>query len=396
MDRKVLFVHDGPLDRLKNTEKYYGIIFTNEIIERYRFFGERVNFMMRVNDLSKDDISNRYSQLTSPNFGVINVPNFKSVNSANKAGEAKCIIKAAVQAHDVIIARLPSAIGRIAFEEAIKLNKPVLVEFVACVWDALWNYNWQGKLLAPLRFMQYRKLMQKAKHTLYVTDQFLQKRYPSPGKSVGCSDVLLYEFDDQVVKDRIRRIQEDKNNELILGTIAAIDVPYKGQVDVIRAISKLRSKGITVKYHIVGQGNPKRLQSVINDLNLNDQVKIIGPLSHKDIFSFLDSISVYIQPSRQEGLPRAVVEAMSRGCPCIGTDIAGIPELINPECLYSKYKPSDMIPIIKKMQDEEFIVSQVKQMYSRSKDFSQEKLDRKRIDFYEEFMKDYRLSIKCL
>ena len=47
----------------------------------------------------------------------------------------------------------------------------------------------------------------------------------------------------------------------------------------------------------------------------------------------LDTCDIYVQPSLQEGLPRALIEAMSRGCPCIGARTAGIPELLPEECL---------------------------------------------------------------
>ena len=58
-----------------------------------------------------------------------------------------------------------------------------------------------------------------------------------------------------------------------------------------------------------------------------------GSIVHDEMFAWLDSLDVYIQPSLQEGLPRALIEAMSRGLPCYGTRTGGIPELLPAECV---------------------------------------------------------------
>ena len=64
---------------------------------------------------------------------------------------------------------------------------------------------------------------------------------------------------------------------------------------------------------------------------------------------YYDSIDIYVQPSKQEGLPRAVIEAMSRGCPVLGTDIAGIPELIQERCLFKKGSVKSFINAVERL-----------------------------------------------
>jgi glycosyltransferase involved in cell wall biosynthesis len=44
----------------------------------------------------------------------------------------------------------------------------------------------------------------------------------------------------------------------------------------------------------------------------------------------LDTADLFVHPSRTEGLPRALIEAMARGLPCIGSNVGGIPELLSP------------------------------------------------------------------
>jgi hypothetical protein len=188
MSRKVLFVHDGPLG-LYNTQ-VYGIHYKNELVDRYSFFGEKVTFLMRSSSLALKDLV-KYSKIDRPNFNFIPIPNFKSLKSLHNKSKAKAIIQKAVESHDILIVRLPSASGVIAFKEANKLDKPVLVEFVACVFDALWNYDWRGKILAKYKFKQYQNLMQDATHTVYVTNAFFNRDILPLGNPLG---VLTWSF----------------------------------------------------------------------------------------------------------------------------------------------------------------------------------------------------------
>lgn len=387
MNRKVLFVHDGPVG-IYNSE-IYGIHYKNELVDRYSFFGEEVTFLMRSIPLNSQDLD-RYSKIDRSNFKLISFPNFKSIRTRHKKAEAKTIINKAVGDHDIILVRLPSAAGVLAFKEAKRLNKPVLVEFVACVYDALWNYDWRGKLLAHYKLKQYQKLMQDATHTIYVTNKFLQSRYPTPGKSIGCSDVILQTTKEAALNVRIEKIKNSKS-PLKLATVAAIDVKYKGQADVIRVLAALKKKGVLMSYDIIGQGDPKTLQNLIDNLDLNDLVKIKGSLPHEEIFEALKSIDLYVQPSKQEGLPRAVIEAMSMACPVIGADTGGIPELIDQQCIYPKGDVKALNSLLSTI-DEAFLLKHAQLNFENAKAYQKENLDSKRISFYKTFLKDYKLS----
>ena len=107
-----------------------------------------------------------------------------------------------------------------------------------------------------------------------------------------------------------------------------------------------------------------------------------GSIPHKDVFNWLDEIDIYVQPSKVEGLPRAVIEAMSRGCCCIGTDVGGIPELIPEQFLCnSKKLPSEISKMLKEINKNELIHSAERNI-KEAKKYEKNELDRVRYEFY--------------
>tara|TARA_R110000868_G_C10965998_1_gene769103 strand:+ start:399 stop:2435 length:2037 start_codon:yes stop_codon:yes gene_type:complete len=78
---------------------------------------------------------------------------------------------------------------------------------------------------------------------------------------------------------------------------------------------------------IVGEGQERhKLQSIIEELKLENQINLPGSFS--DISPFLNSCSIFILPSRYEGFPNALLEAMASGRPVIATNCKSGPSEI--------------------------------------------------------------------
>lgn len=382
---KLLFAHDVKI--YKYNGKYFDPSgsFSNEILSRYTDIFEEVRFISRQVD------SNREKVKVLPNLeGVefVGVPNFMSTKTYYKKLEAVRIIEQEVKAADCVIARVPSSIGSIAVKFAKKYNKPYLLEVVGCAWDALWNHSLQGKIIAPFKHYATKRIVKDAKYVVYVTNEFLQKKYPTRGKSVNCSDVVLKEFDDTVLKARIDKINDMKeNSKIVIGTIGAVNVKYKGQQYVIEALGRLKKQGITkYEYQLVGGGDQVYLKSIAEKFDVADQVKFLGAISHDKVFDWLDAIDIYVQPSRQEGMPRALIEAMSRGLPAFGAKTGGIPELLEPEYVFSNTKKNiDEICSILKSFTKEKMITQAKRNYNEAKKYDKEIIEKRRRQFLMEF-----------
>ncbi|WP_158221270.1 glycosyltransferase [Salimicrobium humidisoli] len=246
--------------------------------------------------------------------------------------------KQLIKHHDRVATKAPSLIIRFVSKIACKHQVPYLIEMVGCPWDALWNHGLKGKIIAPFVRHTVKKSLETAPYVVYVTNYFLQKRYPTNGIHTNCSNVSLTNFSDSALDMRLRKQNSsDLNKKTIIGTTGAINVKYKGQQYVIEALGALKKEGfVNFEYQIVGGGDKSYLSSIAEHNGVKNQVKFLGSIPHAQIHDWLDKLDVYAQPSVTEGLPRSLIEAMSRGLPAIGSNVGGIPELLDEECIFNK------------------------------------------------------------
>lgn len=375
---------------------YDGDIYTNgsysdKIWKRYEENFGNLTVIARIEEkkIDKAEANKKYNHFNNKKYEFVNVENdFKSVLSFfdfKIKRKNKKIMKKYIKETDVLIVRVPSSISYLAIKYAKKYNKRYICEMVGCPWDSLWNHSWKGKILAPIKWYTAKICLKNAENVIYVTNEFLQKRYPTLGKNIGCSDVELKKSDDKVLSNRLQKIKmKSENEKIVLATLAAINVKYKGQAYVIKAIAELNKIGFNFEYQLAGGGSKERLEKLAEKLGVTENVKFLGSIPHEEIFDWLDDVDIYIQPSKQEGLPRALIEAISRGCPCIGSNTGGIPELIDKSYIFKKGNVKMLIDILRNYSKEKQL-EQAKKNFSISKNYTKEKLDQKRNAFYDEF-----------
>lgn len=291
---------------------------------------------------------------------------------------SSCAIKC-----DLIVCRCPGVIASRAAKVAQKINKPCFAEAMGCAWDAYWNHGFVGKVIAPYMYCRMKRVFRNADYALYVTNEFLQKRYPCRCESVSASNVLIEKIDENVLSQRLERIRRSDMSEITLMTTAAVNVRYKGQQYVIRAIPKLNAMGIKVKYILVGGGDNTYLKQEAEKYGVLDQIEFRGRVGLEEVFEILDTVDIYIQPSLQEGLPRSVIEAMSRACPVIGAKTAGIPELISPDCVVKRKSAADIANVVKRIGNEEKMIELAMQNFNNSKSYLTETLASRRNRYFE-------------
>lgn len=370
---RILFVHDHPFRRVGNLLFSTGAL-SNDVLTRYAKMCDELVVFARIRD--EIETNNRWSQIINPKITII------GKNNVSTQGLQKEINKA-----DCIIIRLPSVMGLAAVFYARQICKPYFIEVVGCIWDALWNHGIKGKILAPFMFVFNRLAIKNAPYVLYVTSYFLQKRYPSSKKNIGCSDVELHEFNQSVLNNRIQHINSNPH-PLIIGTIGAVDVKYKGQEYVIRALGILKKHGrCDFSYQLVGNGNQEYLQKKAEMYGVSDCVVFKDGIPHEKIFDWLDSIDIYIQPSKTEGLPRSLIEAMSRGLPALGSNVGGIPELLDSDDLIKVGCSEEIAEKLDKLDSTTLIKKGIRNA-NKSIEFDKKTLDKRREVFYQDFLNE--------
>ena len=383
---RVLFCHNGPL-RMDKQGNYYGVAHNDEMFKRYYAIAENLSMITRIARVSEKETTG-LSKITVKPFSVIECPNTASLKGQLfERRKAERIIEKAVQNTDYVVAR-NSRIALIAIKYAKKYNKPYLLEVVACPWDAMWNHSLKGKILAPFSYLSVKRVAKNSQYVVYVTNDFLQRRYPTKGKSTNCSNVALTEFDDKVLERRLEKIESmDESSKVIIGTTAAVNVRYKGQQYIIKALGKLKRQGITkFEYQLVGGGDQSYLKKIAEKHDVVDQVKFLGAMPHSNVFEWLETIDIYAQPSRQEGLPRALIEAMSRALPAFGARTAGIPELLESEFIISNTRKNiDEICDVLQSFDQDIMLQQANRNYRESQKYQKEVIETRRKHFFEKF-----------
>lgn len=391
---KLLFIQHGSRVRYtKEGKPYVDGNYNNSVWKRYRSYCDELHVVLRrvEEKFEEEELKKKMNEIDESILNLVTVPDVyspkKNFLSLKVRKEIDDTIKREVELADKVILRSAGDFYTdIALKYCLKFNKPYLIEAVGFPFASFWYHSTFGKIIAYQIDKKFKKAIKNSSYVLYVTEDALQKKYPSKGKILGCSDVELTEF--SFTSDEIRNKKSEKDyNKIVLGTAAFLNVNWKGQKDVIKSLAELKKQGITnFEYQLVGAGDPSSLINLAQKLNVEDMIKVIGPLPHNEVFSWLDNLDIYVQPSYQEGLCRSIVEAMSRGCAVVCSDVGGNYELIDSEYIYKKGNIKQLSKVLASI-NKDMIVNQSVQNYEKSKHYEKESLDKKRNEFYLDFAK---------
>lgn len=301
-------------------------------------------------------------------------------------GGAQAVLAREMAQADAVLVRVPSDLGTMAARMARHQHKVWAGEAVGCAFDGYGNFGSPlARAYAPLAMWRMRAVAASAEQMLYVTREFLQRRYPGPPGSVGISDVEIVPLGAIEAAQRDERLAQIRaGRRPVFGTVASLRTMSKGVQDAIAGLGRLRSQGLELEYRVLGPGDEEPWRAKTREAGVADQVHFDGTRpSGYGVRRWLDTIDVHLQPSYQEGLPRATVEAMSRGCACSGSTAGGLPELLPPSRLHAPGAVADLSALIERFAGEpEFLVDASAADLETSRQYLPGALDEVREAFY--------------
>lgn len=311
-----------------------GRVWTNgsngyRIFSRYLSAFEEVSVLARVG--TRDEVSGEWQRADGRAVRFVDLPWFVGpLQYARRYGAVRAAIRQAGEAEGAAIVRLPAwhVTGTLA-DVCRRRGRPYAVEVLNDPLQALtarspWDVG--RRLLRRWIDRRTRTVCQGACGALYVTQRALQSRYP-PGQgapTVGCSDVSLSPDD---YRTSPRTFNERTSFTLVF--VGSLQRAHKGVDVLIRALA-MAARSRSLRLEVLGEGKlGDSLAALARRAGVSSQVDFRGQLgSGGPVRERLDQADLFVLPSYGEGLPRALLEAMARGLPCVATTAGGVPELL--------------------------------------------------------------------
>ncbi len=289
------------------------------------------------------------SMVNGPRVSVAAVPHYTgTAGFMLNAPAVLTTVQRTVRPGDAILYRVPSPIANLVWRSIARDQRPFGVEVIGDP-DVVFG---GGVIRHPLRPLMHRWTTRhlraqcgSASAVAYVTEGALQQKYPpgSGGLSTGYSSI---ELGSEAFAGGPRPQRLDAGTPYVIVTVGSLEQNYKGVDVLISAAADCRRRGLHLALRVVGDGRLRpalERQAASEGVECDFTGQLPGP---EAVRAALDAADLFVLPSRTEGLPRALIEAMARALPCIGSHAGGIPELLDAEDMVA---PGDAAALAAKM-----------------------------------------------
>jgi len=162
----------------------------------------------------------------------------------------------------------------------------------------------------------------------------------------------------------------------------------KNQIVIIEAVRNLTEQGYPLFVQLVGYNNTilgQECRKAVERYNLNSVVQFVGTTD--DVRPYLEKTDIFLLPSKFEGVPMTLIEAMACGLPIIASKVGGIPDMLtdNESALLIEGNVNDLQQSIEKMVESDVLRQRLGQgAVARSRLFDSRIMAEKYRKIYEE------------
>jgi glycosyltransferase involved in cell wall biosynthesis len=203
------------------------------------------------------------------------------------------------------------------------LSRRLQIPFVVTIHGLdVFNRCFQGGIVAGWRRRVSIQVYEEARKVICISDRVRQLLLH--GINAGLAPEVVYNGTNSVFF-----APSNAGNEtptiLIVGNLLA----GKGHELVLRAIARMKDSHPALQCRMIGEGADRaRFAALARDLGITDQVHFLGRRSRVEVAEAMRTCTVFVLPSRYEGLGCVYLEAMACGKPVIACRGQGIDEII--------------------------------------------------------------------
>lgn len=358
--------------------------FDNSFWTRYLQVFEHVEIIARVANV--DSVPVDFKQVTGDRIALSGLPSYVGfMGLIKRAFAIRNKLKISLCNTDAVIFRVPSQTAMIAQWGMLRLKTPYALEIVGDPYDVFRSgisNQILDKFLGWFSTISLKKLARNATACCYVTEAYLQKRYPTLSKvAVSCSDIDL-NTDDYSRAPKVLSQQPSR-----IAFVGSFEQMYKGPDILLKAISELCKEGLFFQVWMVGGGRYlEEMKELACTLGVSQYIRFTGNVPSNVVKKTLNSADIFVMPSRTEGLPRALLEAMAVGLPCLASDVGGIPELISSKWIFQRESIRELANLLRDAKNDIAALNQAAdENHKRSHDFEKTALSEMRQNFYRAF-----------
>jgi glycosyltransferase involved in cell wall biosynthesis len=358
--------------------------FASQFWKRYLAVFDGVRVVSRVRNVDRPE--DGWHRVDGPGVAVTPLPYYVGPTEyLRRRAQVIRAARAAIRRDSAVILRVSSQIANCLESALRRTTHPFGVEVVA---DPYYVFA-PGAIRHPLRpFLRWwfpRRLRGQcldACAASYVTRDNLQSVYPAGPRAFQTYYSSVELGPDAFVEAPRIGPRKGPLHIVFAGTL---EVYYKGPDILIDALTECRRQGLDFQLTMLGDGRRRReIEARIAAEGLQSHVHLAGLVPGGEaVRRYFDSADLFVLPSFQEGLPRAMIEAMARGLPCIGTTVGGIPELLPGDCMVPAGNAAALAAKIREAAgNPAWLRDQSKRNLATAFEYREELLNQRRSEFY--------------